>query len=924
MNRSLLSRVLSGLLAALLFSQAALAAPPEIQTDDTASFEAAIRGSIRSRGEAPFLIFDTGITRLVLSPGGDWGTAWIYPLDPDSGEALPGEPGLVVGLRRGQSWHVVFPADPDWQAVVREVPETLLSAAEKEDWLLRYSTSLSLNATTEAPYGGFLLPWARGLKIILTRSILHYNPPNPAGSMHYSFDFAHPWVNGSSPMFNLYASKSGVVKYFRWVQLDNDHASPGNYMVVEDTSTTPATYHVYLHLGYDSIPPELRVKGAPVYQGQYIGKAGNTGFSTGNHLHFQVHTNPTSYWGTAVDITFDDVAINGGRPRMETEAKYFPIYGSEWQKGNAFYSENDVRADFIPPSGGILLPTMGSKITSASMRVEGWARDDQSGLYSTHVLANWGSGWQTVAGPFTGMTFSADVDLCTARVPDGPFSVALRVQDWENNLSLELTGLSHYIKEYTCSPVPACVPQPGEAALFAEKDFRGACQVFPAGTYTTAQITLPRVESLRVGSGAQAVLFQNPEGTGRAETFFASDSSLGDNRIGAGTFGALRIAPAAAVPHAPQPTWPLTGTSFTTNDSISLAWEDRGGGQGFTVAITGTISHTKTVTGTAAYSLAGLNLPAGSYSWRVQAGNIFTSTLSAWSAPQNFGISAAASSPVITSTLPITFSMESDAEWVKTPFWGLDSQANYSESGGLGWAYRQPSTMTYLNTAGVNSGSLTSPAILVPPEGAVAQFWYRYQTEGPGLHWDRRWVQVSANDGPFTNLLQLAEDRTNVWQLSPELDLSAFKGQQVRLRFHFETLDSSFNSFSGWEIDDLVIRPGAGRVCSDTAGSTHTSASVILIGTSQDEMICPAGDVDFYKFTANAGETIEAFTFAAQAGSTLDTVLYLLDSDGLSVLAENDDIRTGVQPDSALSYTFSRTGTYYLKVRSWHHPSRWG
>jgi len=51
-----------------------------------------------------------------------------------------------------------------------------------------------------------------------------------------------------------------------------------------------------------------------VYQGEYLANADDTGESTGNHLHFMVHADPTSYWGTSVDIVFDEVTVNGGVP----------------------------------------------------------------------------------------------------------------------------------------------------------------------------------------------------------------------------------------------------------------------------------------------------------------------------------------------------------------------------------------------------------------------------------------------------------------------------------------------------------------------------------------------------------------------------------------------------------------------------------
>lgn len=65
----------------------------------------------------------------------------------------------------------------------------------------------------------------------------------------------------------------------------------GNYVVIrhdgakdpDDFSKTTTLYSVYLHL--DSLAV---AKGDAVSEGAVIGKSGNTGNSTGEHLHFQI------------------------------------------------------------------------------------------------------------------------------------------------------------------------------------------------------------------------------------------------------------------------------------------------------------------------------------------------------------------------------------------------------------------------------------------------------------------------------------------------------------------------------------------------------------------------------------------------------------------------------------------------------------
>jgi hypothetical protein len=85
--------------------------------------------------------------------------------------------------------------------------------------------------------------------------------------------------------------------------------------------------------------------------------------------------------------------------------------------------------------------------------------------------------------------------------------------------------------------------------------------------------------------------------------------------------------------------------------------------------------------------------------------------------------------------------------------------------------------------------------------------------------------------------------------------------------------------------------------------------------------ICPNGDVDYYRFTGRAGDRLLAEIDAQSLGSALDSYLFLLASDGTSVMAENDDIEYAVVTDSRLAFTLPLDGTYYLKVRAWKHPS---
>jgi len=94
------------------------------------------------------------------------------------------------------------------------------------------------------------------------------------------------------------------------------------------------------------------------------------------------------------------------------------------------------------------------------------------------------------------------------------------------------------------------------------------------------------------------------------------------------------------------------------------------------------------------------------------------------------------------------------------------------------------------------------------------------------------------------------------------------------------------------------------------------TAAPVTIGDSGSGEICPhddnpAGDVDYWAFTARAGTTIELDVDAAALGLFVDPVIALYASDGTTQLAFNDD-EDGA--DSRLQYSITTTGTYYATV----------
>ena len=148
----------------------------------------------------------------------------------------------------------------------------------------------------------------------------------------------------------------------------------------------------------------------------------------------------------------------------------------------------------------------------------------------------------------------------------------------------------------------------------------------------------------------------------------------------------------------------------------------------------------------------------------------------------------------------------------------------------------------------------------------------------------------------------------------------------MRIRFYFNTLDNSWNTGRGWEITDFSVSSNATTLaCAETSSNdSMATATVIGVGnTVSNATICPAGDLDYYKFTGLAGERISASVSAISLGSSMDPVLTLYDTNG-SLMTENDDKVLYQDQDSLLGAVLPYTGTYYLKVKAWDYPGSGG
>ncbi len=874
---------------------------------------------VLKQADPGFVLYQPRVTSVETSADGAKALIWLESLDPETGEVMAREPELAVADINpdGQKgtpaeWNITLPYDAGYAESLQSIPGSLLG----EDGVQRYQKQIAEPKVT-AKFGGYYLPWAAGLSKKLTWSISHTSCANNA--CYYAYDFA------DGTMFPLLAAKGGKVFAAQWT-CSNGSTSCTNYIILQDDSTTPTTYQIYYHLANSSIPAALRVKGAQVSRGQFIGNVDDTGASTAHHLHFMVHASTYGYWGQAVDITFRDVSINydpvtqGGRPRLPSEASQ---YGGQ---GQYSYVSGNIPAN--APTGSLSLPQEGATFTSNTLVVAGTAQDDNK-IAKIQPLAYYADAWHEIGTAVSASPFSIPIDMCaaSATLPDGPIAIAVAIYDVDGNQSYNLTGFRGITKSYSCGQaavVQPCSVTADQVAFFSQPNYTGVCKV-----YNTVDIgnrgsmggfSGYDAASVLVGSNSQATIWGKDAYLGRAETFISSDPDLRDNLLNQGVFNSFKVRAKSNAPAAPTLSYPASGATFTTADSLILSWANRGWADEFQAVLSGSNGFTtRTTEWMQDQSWNPGSLPAGSYTWKVTARNS-ANGLSSAAVSGTFTVTAAASPAAAAFTAPWMDTVESGMNgWISTGLWKQSTARSSSPT--HSWNYGETvSSVTQYATGG--RGTLTSPGIVIPDGSYYLKFNYRYKTESAQRFWDQRWVQVSKDGGPFENLYQLTDDPSGYWLGSPAISLQSYAGSTIRLRFFFDTVDTHLNTGDGWFVDNISVdSTGLAGGCNEPAvNDTPSQATSLTIGGSVAGDICAAGDVDYFKVTVTAGQTLTFDVDAKTVGSALDPYLYLLDPTGRITLAESDDEVAFKVKDSLLYYTFPQAGTYLLKLKAWDHP----
>ena len=564
------------------------AAPKTFTDQKRIDINDALQEAILAKGEQvlAFLLYDVMIDHIDVSSDEQWALVWLALVDKDTNEILPAEAGLAIALLQTdavsgvESWRIILQADEDWNQILNQIPEELLD----EDTRSKYIEKIQAAPHDGTVYTGYRLPWEAGQSKRLTGSIGHvFTYKTCPSTCLYAFDFA------DGTMFPIVAAKAGTVKYAVW-QYDNGNTKHTNYLILEDVTTSPTTYQIYYHLAKDSIPVELRTPGTYVYQGQFIANVDDTGVSTGHHLHFHVHADPYAYWGRSVDIVFDEVDINGGRPRTCTEASAYPSYGSECNSGNLFESRN---GDAEPPTGDITSPDVDDVIYNPTMVVEGYGEDDR-GISYIQVMYTYDGDWYPIGNLINSTPFSAEVDLCEAGIPDGDFFISLQLMDESGKISEGFPGMRRLIKSYECpGEPPACEPSAAQVSLYSETDYEGDCIALEIGEYASPDLLTNvgdnNTASIQVGAGVVARLYEGESFSGTEETLLKSLSSMESSAVAADQLSSIVVESRPNLPAAAVLSAPLNenGETPDAKTDITLRWDAVEGSESYRSVLSG-------------------------------------------------------------------------------------------------------------------------------------------------------------------------------------------------------------------------------------------------------------------------------------------------------------------------------------------------
>jgi hypothetical protein len=481
-----------------------------------------------------------------------------------------------------------------------------------------------------------------------------------------------------------------------------------------------------------------------------------------------------------------------------------------------------------------------------------------------------------------------------------------------------------------------------------------------------------RAESIRVASGYQVIVCEHSDfhGVCGRTTQDAGDlNSLAQGLRNAASSVRVCAGSCPPTPNAPSLSSPVNGAAFSPGSLVTFQWSGNGD-QYYVELWGGSLGSTQTsgwIDGLQ-WSKSGLPTSSSPYYWHVKAWNGYGE--SGWSSTWSFTISGAPAAPsnlVATaasreqinlswtdnSSNETGFKIYRDGAYIAQVGVGVTAYQDTGRQCNTTYSYTVRATNAAGDSAASNQASATthacpSPVDLVPtqlsgwaypiiPSSTTGTYQVSELYTDRPTHLDWGVTNRSGTDSSGDVYGEVYIDSTL---------LASYNFGQVRAyeAWYFSDWPSWTQSVSGWHTlkvvadpDNLITEADESNnswegqfywqpTCNDAYedNDTYTSATALAPGQTRNADICGPGDYDYYRFTGTAGQRIVVDIDAQVNGSLLDSYVSLIDSDGLTILAEHDDEVVGVRRDAHLGYELPHSGTYYIRVRAWEHPDAGG
>lgn len=241
--------------------------------------------------------------------------------------------------------------------------------------------------------------------------------------------------------------------------------------------------------------------------------------------------------------------------------------------------------------------------------------------------------------------------------------------------------------------------------------------------------------------------------------------------------------------------------------------------------------------------------------------------------------------------------------WAMSGFWhAVDSTpcVSPSASNGSSAMYFGKDETCQVGSKDSRPRDLISPQIVVDPEAEVLSFDYFLATHLEPTRLGRAEVAVKIEG--TTNwqprwAVEIADLQGDVWQTSPQISLSRFRGETIRLRFRFEAypLAASTETYLGWLVDNVKVFDG--QKFSNTVPPTVT----LIEAPDRPISECECVSCRFLAVDSEGRDISELLAWS----SSLDGPI-TAGSQSVLLLSPGDHILTGTATDySGLSSSLS-------------------